>query len=253
MASAKTSTAKKDRGLSAGERVEAHLRKAIYAGTLRPRQRIIEEDLARELEVSRGPVREALLRLERDGLVVTTSRRGTFIRDISLAEIGVVFRMRAKLEGLCARYMREDASVDPSTLLEPVLKRLKAAAEKNSEERFFHADMELHRTIWKASNQPLLYGTLNLVMNPYIFMIARAYSSQVAMGRRFEHHERYVKMLTRTPIARIEEEVERYFSEVYTQTFDRISPFPAFALHGWTSNSKDGIATRQTRLSRGAS
>jgi DNA-binding GntR family transcriptional regulator len=249
MGTAKTKkTAKKERGLSAGERVEAHLRKAIYAGTLRPRQRIIEEDLARELEVSRGPVREALLRLERDGLVVTTSRRGTFIRDISLAEIGVIFRMRAKLEGLCARYMREDASIDPSTLLEPVLKRLKAAAEKNSEERFFHADMELHRTIWKASNQPLLYRTLNQVMNPYIFMIARAYSSQVAMGRRVEHHERYVKMLLRTPVARIEEEVERYFSDVYTQTFHRISPFPAFALHGWHTDSKDGGAAPKSRL-----
>jgi DNA-binding GntR family transcriptional regulator len=248
MATPKKKTVKKDRGLPAGERVEAHLRKAIYAGTLRPRQRIIEEDLARELKVSRGPVREALLRLERDGLVVTTSRRGTFIRDISFDEIGVVFRMRAKLEGLCARYMREDASVDPSNLLEPVLKKLKAAAEKNREEQFFHADMELHRTIWKASNQPLLYGTLNLVMNPYIFMIARAYSSQVAMNRRFEHHERYVKILLKTPIARIEEEVERYFSEVYTQTFDRISPFPAFALHGWSGDSKDGRATKQSRL-----
>ena len=252
MGSPKTSTAKKERE-PAGERVEAHLRKAIYAGTLRPRQRIIEEDLARELKVSRGPVREALLRLERDGLVVTTSRRGTFIRDISPAEIGVVFRMRAKLEGLCARYMREDPSFDPSTVLEPVLKRLKAATDKNSEERFFHADMDLHRTIWKASNQPLLYGTLNQVMNPYIFMIARAYSSQVPMGRRLEHHERYVKMLLRTPIAKIEEEVERYFSEVYTQTFDRILPFPPFALHGWSSKSKDGSATRQSRLSRGAS
>jgi len=253
MGSPKTSTAKKERELSAGERVEAHLRKAIYAGTLRPRQRIIEEDLAGELEVSRGPVREALLRLERDGLVVTTSRRGTFIRDISPAEIGVVFRMRSKLEGLCARYMREDASVNPSTVLEPVVKRLRTATEKNSEERFFHADMELHRTIWKASNQPLLYRTLNLVMNPYIFMIARAYSSQVPMSRRLEHHERYVKMLLRTPIAKIEEEVERYFSEVYTQTFDRVSPFPPFALHGWTSNSKDGSATRQSRLSRDVS
>jgi len=248
MGTPKTKTAKKERGLSAGERVEAHLRKAIYAGTLRPRQRIIEEDLARELEVSRGPVREALLRLERDGLVVTTSRRGTFIHDISPTEIGVVFRMRSKLEGLCARYMREDSSIDPLTLLEPVLKRLKAAAEKNSEERFFHADMELHRTIWKASNQPLLYHTLNRVMNPYIFMIARAYSSQVAMGRRFEHHERYVKMLTKTPVARIEEEVERYFSEVYTQTFDRMSPFPAFALHGWPVDSRDGSATRKSRF-----
>ena len=102
MRNSKNHSGKPERGLSASKRVEAHLRKAIHAGKLRPRQRIIEEDLASELKVSRGPVREALLRLERDGLVVTTSRRGTFIRDISLAEIGVIFRMRAKLEGAVA-------------------------------------------------------------------------------------------------------------------------------------------------------
>ena len=158
------------------QRVETHLRKAIHAGKLRPRQRIIEEDLAAELKVSRGPVREALLRLERDGLVVTTSRRGTFIRDISLAEIGVIFRMRAKLEGLCVRYMRENSN-DQEETLRAMLTKLKAATGKNSEEEFFLADMELHRTIWKAAHQPLLYRTLNTVMSPYIFIFARIYSS----------------------------------------------------------------------------
>src|ERR1035438_4082206 len=142
MRTSKTKSAKIDRGVSASKRVEAHLRKAIHAGKLRPRQRIIEEDLARELEVSRGPVREALLRLERDGLVVTTSRRGTFIRDISLAEIGVIFRMRAKLEGLCVRYMRENSSVNSPGVLNRALKKLRAAAAKNSEEQFFQADID---------------------------------------------------------------------------------------------------------------
>src|SRR5260370_19737114 len=117
MRTKKPQPAKPERGVSASKRVEAHLRHAIHAGKLRPRQRIIEEDLAHELKVSRGPVREALLRLERDGLVVTTSRRGTFILDISLAEIGVLFLLRANLEGLCVRYMREIASVDPQQLL----------------------------------------------------------------------------------------------------------------------------------------
>src|SRR5947207_15907737 len=119
------SSTEEGRIVSASKRVEAHLRKAIYAGKLLPRQRIIEEDLAQELKVSRGPVREALLRLERDGLVVTTSRRGTFIRDISLAEIDVIFRMRAKLEGLCVRYMREGQSNEPEALLGRALKKLK--------------------------------------------------------------------------------------------------------------------------------
>src|ERR1700689_4342469 len=124
-------SAKPERGVSASKRGEEHLRHAINAGKLRPRQRIIEEDLAKELKVSRGPVREALLRLERDGLVVTTSRRGTFIRDISLAEIDVIFRMRAKLEGLCVRYMRENSSIDPQELLGKALKKLRGAAAKD--------------------------------------------------------------------------------------------------------------------------
>jgi DNA-binding GntR family transcriptional regulator len=234
MRTSKAHVVKPERGISASKRVEAHLRKAIHAGKLRPRQRIIEEDLARELDVSRGPVREALLRLERDGLVVTTSRRGTFIRDISLAEIGVIFRMRAKLEGLCVRYLRENPSIDPAEVLNRALKKLKTAAAKNSEERFFQADMELHRTIWKAANQPLLYRTLNLLMNPYIFIIARAYSSRIPLVNRRDNHEQYVRMILKTPLDKIEEEVESYFAGLYSRIFDQSSAFPAFATDHWT-------------------
>ena len=229
-------SARTERGVSASKRVEAHLRHAIHAGKLRPRQRIIEEDLAQELKVSRGPVREALLRLERDGLVVTTSRRGTFIRDISLAEIDVIFRMRAKLEGLCVRYMRESSSNDAAALLTRALKKLKAAAAKNNEEQFFNADMELHRTIWKAANQPLLYRTLNLLMNPYIFMIARAYSSRIPLAQRRENHEQYVRMLLKTPLDKIENEVERYFDGLYARTFEQGPSFPTFAADRWTDD-----------------
>jgi len=236
MRTSKTRPKKTGRGVSASKRVEAHLRHAIHAGKLRPRQRIIEEDLAQELEVSRGPVREALLRLERDGLVVTTSRRGTFIRDISLNEIGVIFRMRAKLEGLCVRYMRENSSVDAPALLNRAVKKLRTAAAKNNEEQFFNADMELHRTIWKAANQPLLYRTLNLLMNPYIFIIARGYSSRIPLANRRDNHEQYVRMVLKTPLDKIEGEVERYFEGLYSRVFDQRSVFPGFATDHWTND-----------------
>ena len=237
MRTSKTHSVKSERGISASERVEAYLRKAIHAGKLRPRQRIIEEDLAKELEVSRGPVREALLRLERDGLVVTTSRRGTFIRDISLAEIGLIFRMRAKLEGLCARYMRENSSINSPDLLNRALKKLKVAAAKNSEEKFFDADMELHRTIWKAANQPLLYRTLNLLMNPYIFIIARAYSSRIPLAHRRDNHEQYIRIILKTPLDEIEKEVEQYFAILYSRTFEQSSAFPGFATDHWINDT----------------
>src|ERR1035438_7856236 len=233
MRTSKTRSSPSERGVPASQRVETHLRKAIHAGKLRPRQRIIEEDLARELEVSRGP--------GRDGLVVTTSRRGTFIRDISLVEIGVIFRMRAKLEGLCVRYMRENPAIDPPEILNRALKKLKAAAAKKNEEQFFDADMELHRAIWKAANQPLLYRTLNLLMNPYIFIIARAYSSRIPLSNRRENHEHYVRMILKTPLDKIESEVERYFDGLYTRTFDQSGAFPGFPAGDWTDNLQDPL------------
>ncbi len=221
------------KSVPASRRVEAHLRKALHAGKLRPRQRIIEQDLARELGVSRGPVREALLRLERDGLVVTTARRGTYIRDISPAEISVIFRMRAKLEGLCVRYMRQNSSFCPDETLDSYLDKLKVAAKRNDEEQFFLADMELHRAIWKAARQPLLYRTLNSMMNPYIFIIARVYSSRMPLAGRRENHERYVRLVLKTPLARVEEEVEAYFEGLYSAFFPQGSVFSGFNSDHW--------------------
>jgi DNA-binding GntR family transcriptional regulator len=219
--------------IPATRRVEAHLRTAIHTGKLRPRQRIIEEELARELNLSRGPVREALLRLERDSLVVTTARRGTFVRDISLNEIGVVFRMRAKLEGLCVRYMRENTSVRSAKLLNEALKKLNKAAAKNSNEQFVQVDMELHRTIWKAAHQPLLYRALNSIMNPYIFIIASTYSSRIPLASRRESHENYVRLVLETPVSRVEREVERYFEKLHASMFPDAPPFSSMGSEHW--------------------
>src|SRR5437763_2994118 len=131
-----------DQKLSASQRVELHIKKAIYAGELRPRERIIEEDIAGRLKCSRGPVREALLRLERDGLVVTIPRRGTFIHDISSESIDVVFRIRGKLEGLCVRYMRAEMGPKEERLLMERLAKMKEAAASGDDEEFLQSDMK---------------------------------------------------------------------------------------------------------------
>ena len=201
--------------ISVSQKVENHIKQAIYKGHLLPRERIIEDDLARRFGVARGTVREALLRLERDGLIVTTSRRGTFIRDISLEEARVVFSMRGKLEGLCVRYMREAMRPETQIVLDKVLQKMQKAAAANDDEQFFYADMELHHTIWKLSGQPQLFRTLNSVMNAFICMIARSYSCRVPIAVRFEEHKRYVDMILNMPLGQVEREVERYFDKLY--------------------------------------
>jgi len=214
----------KDRKLSASQRVERHIKKAIYAGELRPRERIIEEDIAGRLQCSRGPVREALLRLERDGLVVTIPRRGTFIHDISAESIDVVFRIRGKLEGLCVRYMREEMGPKDERVLRERLSKMKEAATNRDDEQFLQSDMKLHQTIWKLAGREQLYRTLNQIMNPFIFMMARAFSSRVPIMERYAGHERYVEMILSCPKARVERQVEQYFLELHDNLFQQNVP-----------------------------
>src|SRR5229473_308343 len=209
----------KDRKQSACQRVERHIKKAIYAGELRPRERVIEEDIASRLQCSRGPVREALLRLERDGLVVTIPRRGTFIHDISGESIDVVFRIRGKLEGLCVRYMREEMDPKDERVLRERLSKMKEAAMNADDEQFLQSDMKLHQTIWKLAKKEQLYRTLNQVMNPFIFMMARAFSSRIPIMERYAGHERYVEMVLSCPMTRVERQVEQYFQQLHDNLF----------------------------------
>lgn len=207
------------RKISASQKVESYIWKAVYAGHLRPRDRVIEAEIARLLGVSRGPVREALLRLERDGWIVTTSRYGAFIRDISPEEIEVTFRMRGKLEGLCVRYMREVMTPQRQAMLHKCLRKMESALAKKNEEQFFHADIEMHRTIWRLSDQPQLFRVINSVMTPFVLMVARAYNRRLPISEQYEDHKAYLEMVLNFPLGRVEREVERYFNKMHRRVY----------------------------------
>ncbi len=203
------------RRVSPSAKVEEYIKRALYTGQLAPRERIIEGDLARQLGVSRGPVREVLLRLEAEGLLTITARRGTFVRDFTRQEVKLTFKMRAKLEGLAVWYLRQRMSPKNEATLRKCLQRMKTAAGREDDEAFFFADMEFHRTIWELSGEPKLFVILSRVMSPVIFEIARSYSSRSPIAERYENHRQYLEMILSTPLARVDRAVEKYFDELY--------------------------------------
>jgi DNA-binding GntR family transcriptional regulator len=209
----------KSTGNSATERVEAYIRESVYSGLFKPRQRLTEETLAKTLQCSRGPIREAILRLERDGLVETVPRRGTFIPDISADSIEVVFSMRGKLEGLCVRYMRQSMTPEKEQTLTSILDEMKAATKEENNERFLEADLELHHTIWRFSEREPLQRTLSNVMNPRVLMIARTFSSGLPIRDRYKDHEKYLNIALSSPLSKVEMAVEQHFTDLYERIF----------------------------------
>ncbi len=104
-------TARDDTGpltLSLAEQIAARLSERIVSGDYAPGQRVMEQAIADEFVVSRGPVREALRLLEKDGLVTILPRRGAQITNLSIEEVRECFDIRAMLNGLRDRSIAED-------------------------------------------------------------------------------------------------------------------------------------------------
>jgi DNA-binding GntR family transcriptional regulator len=91
------------------EQIAARLSERITAGTYAPGRRVLEQEVSAEFGVSRGPVREALRLLEKDGLVTILPRRGAQVTRLTTAEVREIFDIRAALNGLRDRQIAEGA------------------------------------------------------------------------------------------------------------------------------------------------
>jgi DNA-binding GntR family transcriptional regulator len=86
-----------------GEVVYLSLKEWMIKGKLRPGQRLMYDYLSEELNVSQAPIKEAFLRLEKEGLVEIIPRRGTFVKYLTEKDIIEFYEIREVLEGLSAR------------------------------------------------------------------------------------------------------------------------------------------------------
>jgi DNA-binding GntR family transcriptional regulator len=109
------------RGETRAERANQSLRQAIGNGTLRPGQKVTERGLAEQLMVSPTPVREALLRLEHDGLIERTGPRTVVVADIAEHAIDDLAEVEIGLRGLVARFAARNATPQQVDALDAIL------------------------------------------------------------------------------------------------------------------------------------
>lgn len=140
------------------EAVYRSLIDAISAGTLAPGERITQEDLAEQLNVSRSPVLQALRLLKKDGLLEEAPGRGLVVARLDPARIGHLYQVRGALEALAARLAAERKAKIAPSLIEAG-RRAAAGADVNA---LIEADMAFHRAIYEASGNPYILETQTL-------------------------------------------------------------------------------------------
>ncbi len=137
------------------------LREAIMSGSLQPRERLMEIQLAEELGVSRTPVREALRKLELEGFIVMVPRKGAYVSDLSMKDIADVFEIRAALEGLAAALAAERITEEELETMERLLVEKGEAINQNDIDKLVEVDTKFHETMYKASRNERLSSIIS--------------------------------------------------------------------------------------------
>lgn len=156
--------------LSIAEQVYEHLRAAILSGELEQGSRVVEAQIAKNLQISRAPVREAVNRLLQDGLLESKTHFGTSVIRMTMSKIRSLYELRAAIEGLAIREVtRKRKSLDLSPL-DSCITVMKRHARKKELDKFVGAELEFHRILCELSG------------NPYVMKVSDMLNAQIRMA-----------------------------------------------------------------------
>lgn len=166
------------------------IRGAIISGVLKPGERLMEVQLAEKLGVSRTPIREAIRKLELEGLVIMMPRKGAYVADLSIKDITDVLEIRASLEGLASGLAALRITDEEIEELEMTAVQFNQAIEEGNFDAIVQKDIEFHDRIFKATrNEKLLQINNNLREQVQRFRIMYINKSNKSKDLAKEHYE----------------------------------------------------------------
>jgi DNA-binding GntR family transcriptional regulator len=148
------------------ESVGEMIRQALHAGRFEPGQPLSEAGLAAEMGISRGPVREALLLLAQDGLVIHSPNRGFAVVQLTTEDLEEIRQVRIPLETMALITARPRLSEEDIARLEELKDKIVQEFEKNVC-LCTQSDMSFHSLIWERTGNSRLAGTLRNLLAPF--------------------------------------------------------------------------------------
>lgn len=157
------------RGLA--EEVADRIRDAIFTGAYAPGAQLREVELSQALQVSRGPVREALLRLEREGLVRSAWHKGTTVTALSAEDVAELDSLRGALERLAVERVITHATDEDLAAVERAADHMTRAADEHTMVRH---DIEFHDAVYAAAHHVRLREAWEAIRSQvYLFLLTR--------------------------------------------------------------------------------
>jgi DNA-binding GntR family transcriptional regulator len=189
------------------------IREAIFSGELKPGDALREAHLARQLQVSQVPVREALLQLEHLGLVVRVRDRGTTITALTRAEMLNLLEVRAHLESLAFLNAAKHFTPEIELRLRQCIEAMHTAVRRGDHYAVAEADLNFHRVVWAASRNTILERLLEqLCVSVYAFVSVKRHLAHEAFKEVVSAHEKLIDVLKSGTARKIKSGIEEHLN-----------------------------------------
>jgi len=200
------------------------LKDAIITGTLRPLERITENKVAADFGLSRTPVREALQRLEVEGLIQVVPKRGSFVSRPTVEDILEIYQIRTPLEAACARVAAERIEKDQLALLDRLVRVEQGRGAGRSPDRSLRAAAQFHAVIYGCSRNQRM-ATLLVDLQNQVHRVRVLWPSTVArLSDTWAEHARIVDALRSRDGAAAERLMIEHLTKARLSTLNRILP-----------------------------
>ena len=143
------------------EHVYTGVKTAIISGDFQPGKRLIEERLAADMTTSRTPVREAIQKLEKEGLIFRLPRGGFAVKAVTEAEVEEVLGLRSVLEGYAGYLATSRITDHEMRQLEEIIANEDECLKNLNVDEFIRLDGEFHDVLYKAAKDARLYALLH--------------------------------------------------------------------------------------------
>ena len=160
---------------SLADEVLERLREAILRGQFAPGEQLQAVRLAEQMEISPGPIRDALRRLEREGLVIMRHGRSPVVAELSRQDLDEIFSLRYSLEQLAVRYACRNATPSDLDAMQAIIDDLASrVAQGITEEEIAELDLRFHDLLYRsAKHQRLCAFWFDLRPQIHVFLLRR--------------------------------------------------------------------------------
>ena len=198
------------------------LRQAILRGELKPGERLMEIQLANKLGVSRTPIREAIRKLELEGLVLMIPRRGAEVAEITEKSLRDVLEVRSALEELAVELACERITDEDVDKLREAAKEFEEVSKSDDVTALAEADVKFHDIIYLATdNQRLIQLLYNLREQMYRYRVEYLKREEV-YATLFAEHEHIIECIVRRDKSAAKQAISTHIDNQMTSVADTI-------------------------------